>query len=83
MTYERPLATFSTDGALPLRELDRVALASDQATRGGETVPAGSAGTIVAVLGEGQAYMVEFARPFHALVTVMAREVRPATELGA
>jgi hypothetical protein len=43
----------------------------------GRTLPAGAAGAIVGVWGGGKAYEVEFAEPFHAVVTV------PASELSA
>lgn len=55
-------------------------LRADQRTRDGRRVPQGSSGTVVEVLGQGRAYTVEFARPFHALVTVEAGDVTAVAE---
>jgi len=50
-----------------------VAKLSHSVTLGdGRTLPAGSAGAIVGIWGEGKAYEVEFLEPFHAVVTVPA-----------
>ena len=35
----------------------------------GEDLPAGAAGTVVEILGDGTAYVVEFFDPIHAVVT--------------
>ncbi len=61
-------------------ELARVALRTDQRTRDGRDVPAGAAGTIVDVLAGGRAYIVEFVRPFAAIVTVEAHDLETAGE---
>lgn len=44
----------------------------------GRTLPAGSAGAVVGIWGEGKAYEVEFMEPFHAVVTVPARRLSDA-----
>ena len=62
------------------RELDRVALLSEQEDRAGTLVPQGTVGTIVAVLKGGRAFIVEFTRPVAAVVTVRASLVKPAAE---
>jgi hypothetical protein len=41
----------------------------------GEALPAGSSGTIVEVLSEGEAYIVEFFRPRHCVATVCGRSL--------
>ena len=41
----------------------------------GRTLPAGSAGAVVGIWGEGKAYEIEFIEPFHAVVTVPARRL--------
>lgn len=56
----------------PIDELDRVTLGADVASDEGEIVPAGSSGTVVGVWGAGEAYEVEFFKPFPALATVAA-----------
>lgn len=68
-------------GANALAALSRVTLRATQQTRDGRQVPQGSSGTVVEVLGQGRAYMVEFGRPFHALVTVEARDVMACAEV--
>lgn len=59
-----------------LRDLDAVVLLADTPSDDGDTIPAGSEGTIVAVHGTGESYVVEFARPEGALVSVFPHEVR-------
>ncbi len=61
-----------TDGVrrYGLDELDRIKLAHDVESEDGEIVPAGAVGTIVTVYGKGEAFMVEFSAPFHALADV-------------
>lgn len=49
---------------------ERVELLRPERTRQGRSVPAGSRGTIVEVLGDLEAFMVEFQQPFAALLTV-------------
>lgn len=46
-----------------LRELDDVVLLVDSLTDRGDTIRAGTEGTVVAVWQEGSAYEVEFAEP--------------------
>lgn len=55
-----------------------VVLVSDIATDDGQTVPAGSRGTIVEVYGAGAAYEVEFVRPVVGNATVRAERLRAA-----
>ena len=59
----------------PPQQYDRVSLLRPAQTRRGETVPEGSRGTVVEVLGDSDAVMVEFQQPFAALVTVDAANV--------
>lgn len=60
-----------------LRELDDVVLLVDSLTDRGDTIRAGTEGTVVAVWQEGSAYEVEFAEPEGALVTVGAAGLVP------
>lgn len=71
------LLTYATGGFPPLKELSRVSLRAEQSSRDGTCVPAGSKGTIVAVLSGGKAYMVEFVRPVQAVLTLQARDFSP------
>lgn len=65
--------------ASPLhREYSIVVIVSDIATDDGQTIPAGSLGTIVGVYGVGAAYEVEFVRPVVGNATVRAELLRPA-----
>jgi hypothetical protein len=52
-------------------ELGVVKLAQPVATRQG-SLPAGSCGTVVHAYSDGQAYIIEFHEPFHAVATVEA-----------
>lgn len=61
-----------------LRELDDVVLLEPATTSEGETIPAGTEGTIVTVWGGGGAYKVEFAEPEGALATVEPQVLRLA-----
>lgn len=63
-------------------ELSRVKLRSAERTRDGRVVPADAAGTVVEVLAKGDAYMVEFVEPFHALLTLEARRLDPVVRAG-
>lgn len=62
----------------PMPELSVVETLREVETDDGETVPAGSRGTVVATYEDGQAYEVEFARPVVGLATVLASALRPA-----
>lgn len=64
------------------RDLERIALTCDTATDAGETVPAGTEGTIVDVIKEGTAYAVEFAEPFDGLATLLPHEIRSLESAG-
>lgn len=55
-----------------LRELDDVALLIDAVTDQGDTIAAGTDGTVVAVWGDGANFEVEFAEPEGSLATVPA-----------
>lgn len=55
-----------------LTETSRAKLASSLELLNGRELPAGSTGTIVGVWADGEAYEVEFTKPFHAVVTVTA-----------
>ncbi|MCJ2066254.1 hypothetical protein MKK63_26680 [Methylobacterium sp. J-088] len=59
-----------------LRDLDDVVLLVDVMSDDGDLFPAGRAGTIVSVHGEGESYIVEFAEPPGALVSVFPHEIR-------
>jgi hypothetical protein len=59
----------STARAVP--ELSIIKLSLPVETKQG-TVPAGSTGTVVHAYSDGQAYIIEFYEPFHAVATVEA-----------
>jgi len=59
-----------------LRDLDDVVLLAATMSDDGDIIPAGAEGTIVSVHGEGESYVVEFAEPEGALVSVFPHEVR-------
>lgn len=66
-----------TDHDAPhIAELARVTLLADSRTLEGETIPGGSAGTVVGIWENGAAYDVEFSEPIAGLVSVRADEVR-------
>lgn len=52
------------------RDLDSVVLTSAVVTDDGDTITAGTEGTIVGVHGDGESYVVEFSEPNGALATV-------------
>ena len=56
-------------GAL-FQEFHRVQTLTDVVGEDGESVPAGSTGTVVAIWGEGAAFDVEFTRPIEALAAL-------------
>ncbi|MGH7116885.1 MAG: DUF4926 domain-containing protein [Stellaceae bacterium] len=43
----------------------------------GKTLPAGATGAVVYVYRDGTGYEVEFAEPFHCVVTVQQDDIRP------
>lgn len=57
------------------KDLDRVAITHAGVTDDGDTIPAGTEGTVVDVIREGLAYAVEFPEPLGALATVLATEL--------
>jgi hypothetical protein len=63
-----------------LAEHSLAALASPLDLDDGRTLPAGAAGSVVGIWAEGKAYEVEFVKPFHAVVTVPAHKLLPATD---
>lgn len=70
--------TFGQTAAI--RELSRVALTAPRKTDDGRVLPKGSEGTIVGTWARGEAYEVEFTKPFAALVTVEPEHFRVTTE---
>ena len=52
-----------------------VSLSSRLKLEDGRTLPAGSTGTVVGIWAEGEAFEVEFAEPFHAVVTIEASKL--------
>lgn len=60
----------------PPEQYERVELLHAAETRRGKTVPEGSRGTVVEVLGDHEAFMVEFQQPIAALLTVEAANLR-------
>lgn len=59
-----------------LRELDDVRVLFDVVTDDGDTIAAGTEGTIVAVVREGEAFIVEFAEPTGALADVEGQNLK-------
>ncbi len=67
------------EGSEPLQvfqDLERVAITRAARTDDGQTVPAGSEGTIVDVIKEGLAYAVEFTTPVDGIATLLPNELR-------
>lgn len=64
------------------QDLDDVVLMAAAVSDEGDTIPAGTEGTIVSVHGDGTSYVVEFAAPEGALVTVLPQQIRAVTETG-
>ncbi|CAA2138665.1 MULTISPECIES: DUF4926 domain-containing protein [Methylobacterium] len=60
------------DPGAALRDLDDVTLLADVTSDDGVTIPVGTAGTIVGVWRDGEAFEVEFALPEGAVATVHA-----------
>lgn len=86
LTYEAPnrpaFATPERERRFPIDELDAVTLATDARTEDGETVPAGTVGTVVAVWGEADAFDIEFDAPFTGLATVGPEAIRDHRRRG-
>ncbi|WP_407528042.1 hypothetical protein [Methylobacterium oryzisoli] len=61
-------------------QYERVELLRPERTRQGRSVPAGSRGTVVEILGDHEAFMVEFQQPFAALLTVRPATIRSVSE---
>ena len=62
-----------------IEELSRISLTESVDTEEG-TLPSGAQGTVVSVYGSGDAYCVEFTRPFKALVTIAPSKVKALPE---
>ncbi|HJE24470.1 MAG TPA: DUF4926 domain-containing protein [Methylorubrum populi] len=58
-----------------LRELDDVRILKDVVTSDGDTIAAGTEGTVVAIWRGGEAYEVEFPEPMGALATITADDM--------
>ncbi len=58
------------------RELDRVRTLEVVSGEDGETVPAGSEGTVVAVWNGGEAFDVEFVRPVETLAAIVPKALQ-------
>lgn len=67
---------------LGLRDLDSVVLTAGVVSDDGDTIPAGTEGTIVSVHDHGVTYVVEFAEPPGALATVEPHEIRLVASTG-
>lgn len=63
-------------------ELDVVTLKTPAMSDDGVMVPAGAAGTIVAVYGDAAAFGVEFETPIHALATVYPQQISSYRRAG-
>jgi hypothetical protein len=59
-----------------LKDLDSVVLLANVVSDDGDTIEAGTEGTIVSVHGDGESYVIEFACPLGALATVEPQQVR-------
>lgn len=64
------------DPGAALRDLDDVVVLAAVVTDDGDTIPAGTEGTIVGVWKGGEAFVVEFSEPVGALVTVLPIDLR-------
>ena len=64
------------DPGAAFRELDDVAVLEPVVTDDGDTIAAGTEGTIVGVWKDGEAFFVEFAEPDGALATVRPVHLR-------
>lgn len=68
----------SASPRVPMSEHSLVQLSSRLSLEDGRTLPGGSIGAIVGVWDGGAAYVVEFAEPFHMIVTLPAGSIRQA-----
>lgn len=66
-----------------LRDLDSVVLTASMVSDDGDTIAAGTEGTIVSTHGDGASYVVEFAEPPGALVTVEPHQIRAVADTAA
>ncbi|MCJ2092276.1 MULTISPECIES: DUF4926 domain-containing protein [unclassified Methylobacterium] len=64
------------DPGATLRDLDDVVALAPVVTDDGDTIPAGTEGTIVGVWKGGEAFFVEFPEPAGALATVLPVNLR-------
>lgn len=70
LTLDSRLAASGGPEAMAFRELDRVRTLVEVRGEDGESVPAGSTGTVVAIWGEGASFEVEFTRPVETLAAI-------------
>jgi hypothetical protein len=66
----------SSDALRPFPEHSIVALLSGFTLEDGRLLPPKTEGTVVGVWANGEAYEVEFDKPFHAVVTIPAAKLR-------
>ena len=64
------------DPGAGLRDLDDVVVLAPVVTNDGDTIPAGTEGTIVGIWKDGEAFIVEFPEPAGALSTVLPINLR-------
>ena len=81
MSYEFAYRFRQDQPRSSLRDLDDVVLLTAAESDDGDMIAVGTEGTIVSVHGEGTSYVVEFAQPEGALVTVLPSQIRAASEL--
>jgi hypothetical protein len=78
MSFEYAYRVWQSEPSSSLRDLDDVVLLVDATSDGGDTILAGTEGTIVSVHGAGESYVVEFAEPEGALVTALPSQLQLA-----
>ena len=76
MSVEAVYLLRKDERAFGVRELDDVVLLADATTDDGDTIPAGTEGTVVSEWSEHEAFEVEFAEPEGALATVPAAQLK-------
>ncbi|TGD96134.1 DUF4926 domain-containing protein [Methylobacterium nonmethylotrophicum] len=75
MSIEVSYTLRKTEPGALLRELDDVRVLTDVTSDDGDTITAGTEGTVVAVWNGGEAYDIEFPEPLGALATVRAADL--------
>ncbi|MEE7503318.1 DUF4926 domain-containing protein [Methylobacterium mesophilicum] len=81
MSFEYTYRVWQTEPPSSLRDLDDVVLLFDAVTDDGDTILAGTEGTVVSVHGEGESYVVEFSEPLGALVTALPHQLQLVNRL--